>query len=278
MRLDSPMIVLDTDYPLLTFDHNVATEPGYDGGNLSISINGGPFTVVPGGAFSFNPYTTTLVNAPANTNPMAGQPAFSGTDAGSNSGSWGQSQVDLTTYAGSLETIRLRFEFGVDGCNGAVGWYVDNVRVCGNCAGAGSADGDSDGARNCDGDCDDFSPDTFPGAPEVNDGLDNQCPSGAGFGLVDEISGIASFATIADPTRYSWTAQAGATSYQVARGSAPGFGVGCTTFTTASAFLLDPATPPSRGVFYYLVRPFAPFVGSFGAASSGVPRAIPCAP
>ena len=47
-----------------------------------------------------------------------------------------QSQVDLTTYAGSLETIHLRFELGVDGCNGSDGWYVDNVRVCGNCAGA----------------------------------------------------------------------------------------------------------------------------------------------
>jgi hypothetical protein len=278
MRLDSPAIVLDTDYPLLTFDHNVATEPGYDGGNLSISVNGGPFTLVPGGVFSFNPYNTTLQGAPGNTNPLAGLPAFSGSDGGSNSSEWGQSQVDLTTYAASLETIRLRFELGVDGCNGSEGWYVDNVRVCGNCAGAGSADNDSDGVRNCDGDCDDFSDNTFPGAPEVNDGADNQCPPGVGFGLVDELSGIASFSTLADPTRYSWTAQGGATSYQVARGNAPGFGVGCTTFTTASAFLLDPATPASRGAFYYLVRPFAPFVGSFGAASSGVQRAVPCAP
>ena len=278
MRLDSPVIVLDNDYPLLTFDHSVATEPGYDGGNLSISVNGGPFTLVPGGVFSFNPYNTTLQSAPGNTNPMAGQPAFSGSDGGSNSSAWGQSQVDLTTYAASLETIRLRLELGVDGCNGVEGWYVDNVRVCGNCAGAGSADGDGDGVRNCDGDCDDFSADTHPGAPEVNDGIDNQCPQGAGFGLVDEISGIATFADPADSTRYSWPAQGGATSYQIARGNAPGFGTGCTTFTTASAFLLDPATPASRGAFYYLVRPFAPFAGSFGASSAGVARSIPCAP
>jgi len=23
----------------------------------------------------------------------------------------------------------LRFDFGVDGCNGVLGWYVDNVRI-----------------------------------------------------------------------------------------------------------------------------------------------------
>jgi hypothetical protein len=127
-------------------------------------------------------------------------------------------------------------------------------------------------------DCNDQDPTIFSGALEVNDGKDNECPGDDGFGLVDDLSGIASFATLADPTRYSWTAQGGATSYQIARGNVPGFGAGCTTFTTASTFLLDPATPASKGAFYYLVRPFAPLVGSFGAASSGTPRAIPCAP
>ena len=57
----------------------------------------------------------------------------------------------------------------------------------------------------------------LPGAAEVNDGLDNQCPGDAGRGLVDEISGIAGFNTFDDKTRFSWMSQSGAVSYEVAR-------------------------------------------------------------
>ena len=53
-----------------------------------------------------------------------------GSDGGAVSGSWGQSQIDLSTLADPGDSIRLRFDFGVDGCNGLDGWYVDNVRVC----------------------------------------------------------------------------------------------------------------------------------------------------
>ena len=63
------------------------------------------------------------------TNPMAGEPAFTGSDGGSVSGSWGQSQVNLAGLAGPGDNVKLRFEFGVDGCNGLVGWYVDDVQV-----------------------------------------------------------------------------------------------------------------------------------------------------
>ncbi len=35
-------------------------------------------------------------------------------------------------------------------------------------------------------DCDDTNPDVYPGAPEVCDAADNQCPGEAGYGLVDE--------------------------------------------------------------------------------------------
>jgi hypothetical protein len=36
-------------------------------------------------------------------------------------------------------------------------------------------------------DCDDVHAATFPGAAEVNDGLDNQCPGNADLGVFDEI-------------------------------------------------------------------------------------------
>jgi Zn-dependent metalloprotease len=135
MRLESPPITLPNTQTLnpflLTFEHYVATEAGWDGGNLSISINGGAYQLVPSSAYKFNPYNTTLQTVAAgNTNPLAGQPAFSGTDGGQVTGSWGQSQINLTMLGVQRgDTIRLRYDFGMDGCNGLDGWYVDDVKV-----------------------------------------------------------------------------------------------------------------------------------------------------
>lgn len=133
--------------PRLAFDHYVATEAGFDGGNLKASVNGGDFTLVPATAFTFNPYNTTLQTAAAgNTNPLAGQPAFSGTNGGEVSGSWGQSQVDLAAIgAGPGDSVALRYDFGLDGCGGVDGWYVDDVHVY-TCAGATNAPPDCSGA------------------------------------------------------------------------------------------------------------------------------------
>jgi hypothetical protein len=137
MGLESPPILLGGDASV-AFDHWVATELAFDGGNLKLSVNGGPYEQVDGSNFIFNAYNTTLRTAEdGNTNPLAGEDAFSGSDGGKVTGSWGQSQVDLASSAGAGDTIRLRFELGVDGCNGLVGWYVDNVLVCTSENGAG---------------------------------------------------------------------------------------------------------------------------------------------
>jgi len=132
MRLTSPVITqLAQQNPFLVFDHYVATEAEWDGGNLKISVNGAAFQPVPSSAFQFNAYNGTLQTAAGgNTNPLAGEQAFLGTDAGSLGGSWGQSQVDLSGLAGPEDSFRLRFDLGVDGCNGVDGWYLDNVQVC----------------------------------------------------------------------------------------------------------------------------------------------------
>ena len=114
----------------LSFDHYVATEAGFDGGNVKLSINGGPFSVVAPAAYVFNGPNTTFEPAAVNTNPMAGQPAFSGTDPGSTAGSWGQSQVDLAAAGVQPgDTVRVRFDVGRDGCGGIDAWYVDNVAL-----------------------------------------------------------------------------------------------------------------------------------------------------
>ena len=132
LYLQSPSIVIPGPVAKLrlAFDHYHSTEEGWDGGNLKISVNGGAFALVPASAFTFNGYGDSL-NGPGqgNDNPLAGEEAFTGSDEGTLSGSWGQSQVDLSLFADEGDTIQLRFELGLDGCNGRIGWYVDDVRL-----------------------------------------------------------------------------------------------------------------------------------------------------
>jgi len=143
MALTSPPIPLPAGAPRLSFWHYVATEPEFDGGNLKIAVNGGPFTLVPASSFTFNPYNSALQPPETgNTSPLAGQAAFTGADGGEVSGSWGQSQVDLAAFAAAGDTIHLRFEFSVDGCNGLDGWYVDDVQVCTGAWAAGALEPD----------------------------------------------------------------------------------------------------------------------------------------
>ncbi|HSN57337.1 MAG TPA: M4 family metallopeptidase [Candidatus Sulfomarinibacteraceae bacterium] len=130
MYLDSPAVELPrAARPVLVFDHYVATEASFDGGNLRVSVNGGPFELVPGEAFLFNPYNGELSSSASSHNPMSGEPAFHGTNATTHRGSWGQSQVDLGAFARGGDTLVVRFAFGTDGCNGMDGWYVDTVRL-----------------------------------------------------------------------------------------------------------------------------------------------------
>jgi Zn-dependent metalloprotease len=133
LELTSPEIVLppSSSFARATFEHWVATEPGFDGGNFAISVNGGAWQLVPPSEFSFNNYTAFLFTAEqGNTNPLAGEPAWTGTDNGAvNDGTWGRSHVNLGNLAKPGDTIRLRWNFGTDGCAGRTGWYLDNVSV-----------------------------------------------------------------------------------------------------------------------------------------------------
>ncbi len=130
LSLDTPPISIpDAGRLLLTFDHYVATEKRADGGNLRYSVNDGPWELVPSDDFLFNSYNMILEGPGTSNNPCAGEPAFSGVDETTYRGSWGQSQVNLTDRVRPGDTLRIRFNFGVDGCNGIDGWYVDNVRL-----------------------------------------------------------------------------------------------------------------------------------------------------
>jgi hypothetical protein len=164
--LESPIISIPAgaDVPRVAFDHWVATELLWDGGNVKISVNGGPWELVYSDLFDFNAYPGWL--APSD-NPMAGEEAFTGTDGGGIAGSWGQSQVNLAGVASPGDSIQLRFEMGLDGCNGVYGWYVDEVQAYYCCPTFG--DVECDGSVGLDdyalfSDCA-FGPETTPDPP-----------------------------------------------------------------------------------------------------------------
>jgi Zn-dependent metalloprotease len=149
LHLTSPSIVLPaaiSSGPTLTFEHWVATEAGWDGGQLRISVNGGASALVPQGNFIYNAHNVVLNSSGAgNTNPQAGQRAWSGTDGGSVEGTWGRSIVNLAGLAAPGDTIQLIWDIGTDGCGGVFGWYVDDVHVY-DC----EPDADGDGVRDAD--------------------------------------------------------------------------------------------------------------------------------
>ena len=141
MLLASPVIRIPGDASSvlrLKFEHYVATEFEFDGGNVKISINGGAYALVPTEAFLFNPYNVEELQP---TNPLAPEPGFSGTDGGQVTGSWGQSHIDLSALGVNPgDRIRVRFDFGIDGCAGIDGWYVDDITVW-SCRPSAASDG-----------------------------------------------------------------------------------------------------------------------------------------
>lgn len=133
--LDSPVITIPAGAtaPLLVFDHWVATEAGFDGGQVEISRNGGAFTLLPKSEYVYNP-PNNIFGDPLplgnNTNPNPSEDAWTGFNIGvAQVGSWGTTVANLASVAQPGDTIRIRFVWSQDGCNGVEGWYVDNIRV-----------------------------------------------------------------------------------------------------------------------------------------------------
>ncbi|MDB5968986.1 MAG: Thermolysin metallopeptidase [Hydrocarboniphaga sp.] len=145
--MDTPEISVPDDAGYFKFDHFMQAEAGYDGGNLKYSIDGAAFAVVPPAAFFYNQHSGAFSDAPLiegvpdplgltgnNTNPLAGQAAWTGSDQGEATGSWGTTIVDLAKLgAVTGSKVKFRWEFGNDGCGGNVGWFVDDVKL-GYCA------------------------------------------------------------------------------------------------------------------------------------------------
>jgi hypothetical protein len=135
-------------------------------------------------------------------------------------------------------------------------------------------DSDSDGAGDvCD--CSPSDPNTYPRAPEINDGLDNQCPGDEGSGMQDEIATLD-----VQVSALTWTPQPFATNYRVAMLTGIRYGSAtCTgTLSTSDPFWQGSggSNPPLGRTTYFIVHAQAPHAGSWGRASSGVERTGLC--
>jgi len=115
----------------LAFTHNIASEPAYDGGNIKYSLDAGTtWVIIPGDAFTVNAYNAVLTTDNDNNNPMVEEEVFSGVDENSVSSIWGQSVINLSSLGvAANSSIKLRWEFGSDGCNGNDGWYIDDIVI-----------------------------------------------------------------------------------------------------------------------------------------------------
>ncbi|MGI9610006.1 MAG: M4 family metallopeptidase, partial [Acidimicrobiia bacterium] len=190
VALDSAEIVLPADtVPHVAFDHWVSTEAGWDGGNVKVKVNG-RWKAVPSAAYSFNAYNDTLVGG-GSDNPLADQDAFTGADGGSLGGSWGQSQIDLYGLALPGDTVQLRFDLGVDGCGGTIGWYVDDVHTYSCSAEVPPICGD--GALDLGEMCDD-------GNTDNGDGCSATCGVESGWLCTDPTPGVMGVNVVADPS------------------------------------------------------------------------------
>lgn len=143
--LTSPAMAITSAAATVSFRNKYATEGGWDGGVLEISVGGGPFQdiIAAGGAFIQNGYNGMLGANGAN-NPLAGRNAWSG-----DSGGYITSIVRLPAAAAG-QNVQLRWRFGADDNTADVGWNVDTISVVGNyqcsvTAGDARADFDGDG-------------------------------------------------------------------------------------------------------------------------------------
>jgi hypothetical protein len=136
--------------------------------------------------------------------------------------------------------------------------------------------GDAGDADGLTADCNDDEAATHPGAPETNNGVDDQCPGDEGFGLVDEMDTVVGFSDPGDPTLMCWGAQPGATDYEVLRSNDATFGGGCVSTLVSGATCVSGLAPADGETYHYLVRTIAPFAGSWGTDSDDVERIIVC--
>lgn len=128
--LTSPAVQIQSAASTVSFRHRFDTEPGWDGGVLELSLNGGAFQdiITSGGTWVTNGYNGVL--GTGTNNPLNGRNAWSG-----GSGGFITSTVIVPASAVG-QNVQFRWRFGADdntvGAGPNPGWYIDNVSVVSN--------------------------------------------------------------------------------------------------------------------------------------------------
>lgn len=118
--LELPEIELPAGFEALrfTFMHWYKTEADaetyYDGGNVKVTIDGGPFTLLE----PVNGYDGPL----ASHSLLADEGSFSGVNM-----NWTKVEFDISDFAG--HTVQFRLDFASDPYVNSAGWYVDDFAV-----------------------------------------------------------------------------------------------------------------------------------------------------
>lgn len=116
--LDTPPIVIGSTGGRATFYHQMATEAGFDGGNVKLSTDGGQtWTVVE----PEQPYS--LGSFPNGNVALSGESGWAGMHA------WRREVIDLSPWAG--ETVELRWHLGSDKSVQGEGWWIDDFSLSG---------------------------------------------------------------------------------------------------------------------------------------------------
>ncbi len=117
--LETPVMQVVENNATVTFWHWYSFESSYDGGNVKLSKNGGPYTLItPVGG-----YPGTISSS--YENPLGGQAAYV------ISSNWVQAQFNLSGIVSAGDNIKLRFEFGSDASIVEKGWYIDDLAFTG---------------------------------------------------------------------------------------------------------------------------------------------------
>jgi hypothetical protein len=112
--LESPTIPITVAGQVgLSFTHRYSFEQdsvNWDGGQVRVSVNGGPFTAVPGSAFTANGYNGAVGGG--SSSALSGQPAFVGTTPGYTSGASAAGFITSVASLGNFnagDTVRVQF-------------------------------------------------------------------------------------------------------------------------------------------------------------------------
>jgi serine protease AprX len=115
--LTMPLSRVVSSRPTLSFWQWYEVQSRYDGGNVKISVNHGPFQLVqPVGGYP----PPVIYNGFGN--PLGGQAGYSSVGGTA----WSKATFDLTGLATEGDSIAIRFDFGADNSMQYRGWYIDD--------------------------------------------------------------------------------------------------------------------------------------------------------